>query len=153
MRVHSAVQRFALVFGVVYTVVGLLGFVPGVLQPPPADARPLAVATAYGYLLGLFPVNVLHDVVHIAVGVLGVLAANRFDSARLYSRAVAIVFGVLTVMGLVPGLDTTLGLIPLFGADVALHALTTVASAYFGWVRDESPRVEMAQASAARRVA
>jgi hypothetical protein len=153
MRVHSAVQRFALVFGIVYTIVGLLGFVPGLLQPPPADARPLAVGTAYGYLLGVFPVNVLHDIVHLGLGVLGVLAARRFDSARLYSRALAIVFGLLTVMGLVPGLDTTLGLIPLFGADVALHALSTVASAYFGWIRDESPSAEMAQAGASRRVA
>jgi hypothetical protein len=54
--VCTCVQRFALIFGIVYALVGLLGFVPGVLQPPPADAPRLAVGTADGYLLGAFPV-------------------------------------------------------------------------------------------------
>ena len=137
MDARTTVQKFALVFGIVYALVGLLGFVPGVLQAPPAGAPSLAVGTAYGYLLGLFPVNLLHDLVHILVGVLGVLAASRLATARLYCRVVAIVFALLTLMGLLPSVDTTFGLIPLFGADVALHALTAIVSAYFGWaVRD-----------------
>jgi hypothetical protein len=84
-------------------------------------------------LLGIFPVNTVHNVVHIATGLLGVVSASRLSSARLYSRSVAIIFGVLTMMGLIPGLNTTFGFIPIFGADVALHALTLVAASYFGW--------------------
>jgi hypothetical protein len=149
MNIQTTVQRFALVFGIVYTFLGVLGLVPGVLQPPPAGAPPLAVETAYGYLLGLFPVNVLHDIVHIGVGVVGVVAASRLESSRLYSRAVAIVFVLLTIMGLLPGLSTTFGLIPLFGADVALHVLTAIVSAYFGWaVRELGARAGVARHAA-----
>jgi hypothetical protein len=140
MKLGTSVQKFAVGFGIVYALIGLLGFVPGVLQPPPADAPGLSVSTAYGYMLGVFPLNVLHDLVHIVVGVIGIAMAGRLVAARTYCRAVAIVFAVLTIMGLVPGLDTTFGLIPIFGADVLLHAVTTVASAYFGWMAPETSR-------------
>jgi hypothetical protein len=111
------------------------------LQPPPTGAPALQVDSAYGYLLGIFPVNLLHNLVHLLVGVLGIVSARALNSARAYSRGVAIVFGVLTVMGLLPEFNTTFGLIPLFGSDVALHAVTTVAAAYFGWFASDARRV------------
>jgi hypothetical protein len=40
---------------------------------------------------------------------------------------------VLTVFGLIPGLNTLFGLTPLFGHDVWLHALTAIIAAWFGW--------------------
>jgi hypothetical protein len=121
-----------MVLGVVYIVIGVLGFVPPLLTSP-ADAPPLAVNQAYGYLFGLFPVNILHSLVHLGVGVWGVLAARTLGAARTYAASLAIIFGVLTVMGLVPRLNTVFGLIPLFGHDVWLHALTAIAGAYFGF--------------------
>jgi hypothetical protein len=86
-------------------------------------------------LLGLFPVNVVHHLVHLLVGVLGIAAYRAFDSARLYSRGLAIVYGVLAVMGLISAanLDTMFGLTPLFSHDVWLHAGTAIIAAYFGW--------------------
>ena len=99
MNPRTSIQKFTLIFGIVYAVVGLLGFVPGVLQPPPAGAPMLQVDSAYGYLLGIFPVNALHSVVHLLVGMLGVVAARTLASARTYSRVVAVVFASLTIMG------------------------------------------------------
>ena len=52
---------------------------------------------------------------------------------------------LLTVMGLIPGLNTTFGLIPIHGNDVWLHALIAIAAAYFGFApvratdRDTAP--------------
>jgi len=40
---------------------------------------------------------------------------------------------VLTVMGLLPGLHTMMGLVPIFGHDVWLHALSSALGVYFGW--------------------
>ena len=125
-------RNFAMVAGVVYIIVGVLGFVPPLLTSP-ADAPPLAVNQGYGYLFGLFPVNILHSLVHLGVGVWGVLAARTLAAARTYAASLAIIFGVLTVMGLVPRLNTVFGLIPLFGHDVWLHAVTAIAAAYFGF--------------------
>jgi hypothetical protein len=133
-------RNFALIFGIVYALVGVLGFIPGVTASPPAGAPGLAVDAGYGYLLGLFPINALHNVVHAAVGLAGIAASARAASARAYARALAVVFAILTVMGLFPGLDTTFGLIPLFGHDVWLHALTAAGAGYFGFAARPAER-------------
>ena len=60
------VRTFALVFGLIYLVVGILGFIPGMVHPA-HGAPPLAVEANYGLLLGLFPINVLHNLVHVLI--------------------------------------------------------------------------------------
>lgn len=123
---------FAALYGVVFVLVGLAGFVPGL---SPEHAHPgVTVTTASRLVFGLFPVNVLHNLVHILFGLWGLLAARSVVGARFYGRAVAVIYGVLTVAGLIPGLDTLFGLVPLFGNDVWLHALLAAVAAYFGFV-------------------
>jgi Domain of unknown function (DUF4383) len=126
------VRYFALVYGIVFLLVGIAGFIPGLTTPPEAGAD-VAVATAFGRLFDLFPVNVLHNLVHIAFGVWGLAAYRTLSAARIYARSVAVIYAVLTVMGLIPVLNTTFGLIPLYGHDVWLHALLAIVAAYFGW--------------------
>jgi hypothetical protein len=122
-----------MVMGVIFLVVGLLGFVPPLLTHPGHGTHDLRVRAFEGYLLGLFHVNVLHSLVHVLFGVMGVAMSRRFDSARLYARIVAVSYGLLTVMGLIPALNTVFGLIPIHGHDVWLHALIAAAAAYFGF--------------------
>ena len=126
-------RRFALVVGIIYLVIGIAGFIPGLVQGQ--DYPDLAVDAGSGALLGLFPVNVVHHLVHLLVGVLGIAAYRAFDTARLYARGLAVVYGVLAVMGLISAanIDTMFGLTPLFSHDVWLHAGTAVIAAYFGW--------------------
>jgi hypothetical protein len=133
-EVNMSVRYFSLVLGIVYTLVGLMGFIPGLLSEPPAGAPPVSLDTLYGYLIGLFPVNILHTIVHLVVGIAGLLAYRSWDASRTYARIIAVVFGLLALMGLVPGLSTTFGLIPLFSHDIWLHALTSLTAAYFGFV-------------------
>ena len=128
-----SVRMFALIFGAVYGLVGLLGFVPGITTPP-TDPGTLAVEAGHGHILGLFPTNIVHNLVHVAVGVWGLASYRDFGMARLFSRANAVLFGLLTVLGLIPGLNTLFGLVPLYGHDVWLHALSAGLSAYFGFV-------------------
>ena len=52
----------------------------------------------------------------------------------MFARGLTVVYGVLAVMGLIPVLNTTFGLIPIFGHDVWLHAGTAILAAYFGWM-------------------
>jgi hypothetical protein len=135
-----ATRYFALAAGIAYVLVGLLGFVPGAIQSPPADAPGLTADSGYGYLLGLFPINLLHNLVHLAVGIAGLAAYRSRGGARAFARGLAIFYGRLAVMGLVPGLDTTLGLIPIFGHDIWLHALTALLAAYFGFAAPAAVR-------------
>jgi hypothetical protein len=130
-------RTFAMIFGVVFLIVGAGGFIPGLTDMHtgmhPADAK-VTMTTMFGYELKMFPVNALHSAVHCLFGIWGILAARSLGGARTYFRAVAIIYAVLTVMGLVEGLQTTFGLIPLYGNDVWLHALLAIVAAYFGWM-------------------
>lgn len=123
-------RRFALVLGILFLVVGIAGFIPALLTP--AD-RPLAVDTGHGLLLGLFPVNVLHNLVHIVFGLWGIAAYRGYGAARLYAQVTAVVYALLIVMGFIPRLDTVFGLIPIHGHDIWLHLLIAAPAAYFGF--------------------
>jgi len=128
-------RRFAMILGVVFVLVGVLAFIPGLNRPDPVGAPELSVTgPGHGYLLGLFHVNVLHNLVHIAFGILGIIMARNAANAVLYCRIVAVAYGLLTIMGLVPGLNTTFGLIPIHGANVLLHAFIAIAATYYGFV-------------------
>lgn len=76
------IRYFALIAGIVYVIVGLLGFIPGFLHRPEAGATALTVEAGYGYLFGLFPVNILHNLVHLGVGIWGIVAYRTLPSAR-----------------------------------------------------------------------
>ena len=128
-------RRFAMILGVVFVLIGVAAFIPGVTRPDPVGAPTLSVTgPGHGYLLGLFHVNVLHNLVHLAFGVLGIVMARSAVNAILYCRIVAVAYGLLTIMGIVPGLNTTFGLIPVHGADVLLHAFIAIAATYYGFV-------------------
>jgi hypothetical protein len=126
-------RGFARVIGVVFVAVGVLGFIPGLRSSPPLIAPPLALDGGYGLLLGLFPVNWLHNIVHLGIGLVGWSSSRSMGDARSFARTLAILYGLLAVMGLIPMLNTTFGLVPLFGHDIWLHTLTAAMAAYFGF--------------------
>lgn len=132
------IRTFALVFGIVFLLVGAAGFLPGVTLMPPHTHPDVRIDKLFGYELGLFPVNIIHSLVHLLFGVWGVFAYRTLAGAKVYARGVAIIYAVLMVMGLIPALNTTFGLIPLFGNDVWLHALLALVAGYFGFIHREA---------------
>ena len=131
------IRTFALVYGIVFLIAGAGGFIPGLLAPPHTHPD-LYINTSFGYLLGLFPVNVLHNLVHLLFGAWGIAAYRSTSGARTYAQGVAIIYAVLALAGFIPGLRTTFGLIPLFGHDIWLHVVLAAGAAYFGFVHRES---------------
>ena len=124
-------RTFALLFGIVFLAVGVLGFVPGMVQPL-HEGHPEVMGNA-GQLLGLFPVNEVHNAVHILFGLWGLAASRSLGGSVTYARGVAIIYAVLTICGFIPALSTGLGFVPLYGNDVWLHGLLALVAAYFGW--------------------
>jgi hypothetical protein len=135
------IRTFAKLFGMVFLLVGVSGFIPGVTTPhdhPGADD--VLVDAGLGAAMGLFPVNLLHNLFHVAFGIWGLVAARSFGGARLYARGVAVIYTALAIFGLIPAakLWTTFGLIPLYGNDVWLHIVLAAAAGYFGFVRRDA---------------
>lgn len=130
-------SRFSLIYGIVFLIIGVAGFIPGITAP---HTHPEVTAqSGLGLLFGLFPVNLLHNIVHVLFGIWGVFAARSLGGARAYFKSVAIIYAVLGVMGLIPGLRTTFGLIPLYSNDIWLHFVLAGVAAYFGFARREEP--------------
>jgi hypothetical protein len=55
-------------------------------------------------------------------------------SSVVYARDVALIYALLTILGLIPATSTTFGLVPIYGNDVWLHAVLAAVAAYFGFV-------------------
>ena len=107
-------------FGAILLLVGILGFIPGITQMN---------SNGVNYLLGLFAVNGIHNLVHILTGIVALAAglSGRTDYARAFFLAFGIVYGLVTIIGFVQG-TTFLGIFPVNGWDNALHLVITVFS-------------------------
>jgi hypothetical protein len=118
-------QKIAQLFGWVFLLVGVLGFVPVAI-----------IGGTYGMdtsmMLGLFPVNVIHNVVHVAFGVWGIMAAKSADGATMFCKAGGVIYLALGVVGFV--MENPLGLVPLGGNDRFLHLVLGAVLAYFGFM-------------------
>ena len=126
----STAQRGAMIFGVVFLLVGILAlFVEGGMgMEADMETAPR--------LLGLFPVNLLHNLVHLAFGVWGLLASRSHSASRGYGRIGAIIYGLLVVIAFVD--PTTFGLIPIGGNDIWLHAVLAAGLAFLGFGPDRA---------------
>jgi len=136
------VERYcALAIGVTFLLIGLAGFIPALVSLPgsnesfvPLNASHNAYSAGFGYIFGLFPTNFLHNFVRCAVGLLGISSYTSASSARIFNRSFAIAYIVLAIMGLLPFAKTFFGLMPLFGNNVWLNALSAFAAGYYGLI-------------------
>ncbi|MDP4332244.1 DUF4383 domain-containing protein [Curtobacterium sp. A7_M15] len=124
-------QKGAFVFGVVFLIVGIAGFIPGLTM----DMGSMSVAGhgSMALLLGTFQVSVLHNIVHLLFGVVGLLAARSARGARLYLVVGGIVYAILFVYGLfTAGMADPANFVPLNSADNVLHLILAVAMIVLG---------------------
>ena len=117
------VKTAAILFGIVFLAVGILGFFQG---EPMDDGR---------MLLGIFHVNPAHNFVHIASGVVFLLCGMAgAGPSRTFFKIFGIVYGLVAVMGFVVGNGKLLGLISNNMADVWLHVVLALAMLYLGFM-------------------
>lgn len=116
---RTNLQKAALAVGAVFLLVGVLGFIPGITSN--YGALDYAGHASGALLLGVFQVSVLHNVVHLLFGVLGLLMARNAGQARNYLLFGGIIYLVLWVYGLLVGHDTPVNFVPVNTADNWLH--------------------------------
>ena len=119
MKNRHPVQIVALLAGAAFLLVGILGFVPGITS----DYSDLSFAgrRSGAHLLGLFQVSVLHNVVHLLFGVIGLAAARSAAGARKFLIGAGAIYLVLTVYGFLVGHDSPANFVPVNTADNLLH--------------------------------
>jgi len=126
-------QKGALLFGVVFIIVGIAGFIPGLTM----DMGTMSVGgnDSMAKLLGIFQVSVLHNIVHLLFGIVGLLAARSHGFARQYLLIGGIVYAVLFIYGLfTAGMASAANFVPLNVADNVLHLVLAVAMILLGIV-------------------
>lgn len=105
--------------GVVFVLIGVLGFIPALT---PDDK-----------LIGIFAVDGLHNIVHLASGLVALAAAGAGSAAsRTYFQIFGVVYAVVTVLGFLQG-NTVLGLLTVNLADNFLHLVLAAAFLYLGF--------------------
>ena len=113
----SSIQKVALLVGVVFLLVGIAGFVPGLTTGDLGGAGHGSMAM----LLGLFQVSVLHNVVHLLFGAAGIALARRPSSGRAFLVGGGAIYLLLFLYGLVVDKDSQANFVPLDRADDWLH--------------------------------
>ena len=122
-------KKAALAFGVVFTLVGILGFVPGITM---TDENGMQL------LLGLFMVDPLHNIIHLASGLVALFASTNSQYSKYYLMGFGGVYALVAVVGLIQG-DTVLGLIHVNMADNILHVLLAVGLLGAGFALKDGP--------------
>lgn len=128
-------QKAATAFGIVFILIGVLGFIPAFTTPGVGENR---------LLLGLFEVDGSHNLVHILSGVAALVAAAKVSWSRLYFQVFGVVYALVTLLGLF--MDPVLGIIPVNVADNLLHLVITLAALYLGFVYKTADRDTVATA-------
>lgn len=110
-------RSIALVFGILYAGLGVLGMMPG--------AAP-------------FPTNTGLSAVHLALGLWGFAAFTGWSSAQGFARGAAFVFAILSLVGMVHAIDRLA--MPLYGPNVWLHLGSAAIAGFIGWMPETGER-------------
>jgi hypothetical protein len=116
---RTPVQTAALVVGVVFLLVGVLGFIPGITTN--YDTFTWAGHHSDAKLLGLFQVSALHNVVHLLFGVAGLAMARTAAAAKGYLIGGGVIYLALWIYGLAIDMDSAANFVPVNTADNWLH--------------------------------
>jgi hypothetical protein len=112
-------RRIATVVAATFVVVGILGFIPGITQN--LDQIEFAGHESDAELFGIFEVSVLHNIVHLLFGLVGLALARRADTARAFLIGGGAVYLLLWIYGLVIDHEGDANFIPVNNADNWLH--------------------------------
>jgi Domain of unknown function (DUF4383) len=124
------VKGAAILFGIVFLVVGILGFVPAATSGMPD--MPM--------LLGIFHVNLVHNCIHLASGVIFLLVGMAgAGPARTFFKIFGLVYALVAILGFMNPAGPLLGMVANNPADNWLHTGLAVVMLFLGFVaRDNS---------------
>ncbi len=135
---RTPLQLAAMATGVVFLLVGILGFVPGITTH--YSDMTFAGHHSMAKLLGIFMVSVLHNIVHLLFGIAGIAMARKWSTARTFLIGGGVIYLVLWIYGLVIDQMSSANFIPINTADNWLHFVLGVGMIAVGVVLGRSVR-------------
>lgn len=118
-RDRTPVQTMAMLVGIVFLLVGILGFIPGITTN--YDDMEFAGHDSGAELLGIFQTSILHNIVHITFGIAGLALARTWEGARTFLIGGGVIYLVLWLYGLIVDRDSGGNFVPMDTADTWLH--------------------------------
>lgn len=113
-------KTIAIIFGIIMVAVGILGFVPQ--------------ANTGDLLLGIFRVNGVHNLIHLATGAVAILCGlSTAHASKVFFQVFGIVYAIVAVLGFFYMDHSILGLVANNMADNLLHIVIAAASLYLGF--------------------
>ncbi|MFN8513916.1 MAG: DUF4383 domain-containing protein [Thermomicrobiales bacterium] len=126
---RAIIQKITIGFGAIYALVGVLGFIPGITQfSDRYGAVPLE-----GTLLGIFAVNLIHNVAHLMLGGALIVGGRSTGAVITTNRIMTAVFIVLTIASFIAPLVEGVNLNP---PDTILHLASALLTGYLGFLAD-----------------
>ncbi|WP_104167620.1 DUF4383 domain-containing protein [Arthrobacter sp. SX1312] len=135
---RTTLQRAAQAVGVVFLLVGILGFIPGITSNYSSMA--FAGHQSEALLLGIFQVSILHNIVHLLFGVAGLAMAKTVSGARAYLLGGGVIYAILWIYGLIIDQQSAANFVPVNDADNWLHLVLAIGMIALGLIlsRDTS---------------
>ena len=111
-------QKWAKVFGIVFVLIGILGFVPGI--------------TSNGQLLGIFEVNTVHNLIHLLSGIVFLAVMGSEAKSITFFKIFGVVYAIVAIVGILQG-NTVLGIFGVNTADNILHVVLALVILSIGF--------------------
>ncbi|MGW0435961.1 DUF4383 domain-containing protein [Micromonospora sp. NPDC003197] len=129
---RAPVSKAAALVAIVFLLVGILGFIPGITTN--YDTMQFATHHSEAKLFGVFQVSILHNLVHLLFGVVGLALARTVSGARIFLVGGGVIYLLLWLYGLAVGYESSANFIPLNGADNWLHLFLGIGMIALGLV-------------------
>ena len=111
-------QKAAKFLGIIFVLVGILGFVPAL--------------TPDGLLLTIFEVDAVHNIIHLVTGIIAVMAAKSMDGSKKFLQVFGVVYALVAILGFFGPSHDVLG-VASNPADTWLHVVVAVIFLYLGF--------------------
>jgi len=108
-------------FGVIFLLLGVLGFIPGV--------------TTDDGLFGIFHVDMIHNIIHLLTGVLALWMGMSGESgAKGYFKLFGVIYAIVAILGFFQGdSEKVIGLFVNNAADTWLHVVVALVFLWAGF--------------------
>jgi uncharacterized protein DUF4383 len=128
--VRRPIQLIALVVGVVFLLVGVVGFIPGITTN--YGDMSFAGHHSGAMLLGVFQVSALHNIVHLLFGIAGLALARTVAGARNFLIYGGAVYALLWLYGVLIDPTSAANFVPVNMADNWLHLALAIGMTGLG---------------------